>query len=143
MMRIARQLLASILHIAKSEQFCIQCMLNRLIEPTLRSALESQMQDYISIEQQAYAVGSAMGWDLPDSLSAKTVLKNFAMQIQLRCTSTDSKIAEHLILCNTKAIIKIMKYKNLYLQPHKQIDTLSQKLLDCETLSIRQLQSFL
>lgn len=118
-------------------------MLNRLIEPTLRSALESQMQDYISIERQAYAVGSTMGWDLPDSLSAKTLLKNFAMQIQLRCTSTDSKIAEHLILCNTKAIIKIMKYKNLYLQPHKQIDTLSQKLLDCETLSIRQLQSFL
>ena len=128
---------------AKSEQDCIQNMLNLSMRPAIRKALETQLGDYASIERQAYAIGSARGWDLPDNLPAQSMLNHLTVRLQLRHGNTDSKIADRMILRNTKAMIRTVKYRNQYLQPDSQIDGLSQKLLDCETANIRQMQSFL
>ena len=142
-MQTGKKLLCFIVQTAKSEQLCIQTMLNMSMRPALRKGLEGQLVEYESIERQAYAIGSSRGWDMPDNLAAQFMMKNITTRITLHHGNTDSRIADQMILRNTKAMIRTVKYRNQYLQPDGQIDALSQKLLDCETANIRQMQSFL
>ena len=57
--------------------------------------------------------------------------------------NTDSKIAGMMIQGNTKGMIKGLKNIHQFAQADEQISILSQKLLDCETANIRQMQGFL
>ena len=142
-MQHARHLLASIQQTAKSEQSYIQNLANIPMSPSLRSALKCQLDEYAFLECQAHSIGAARGWDMTDTLSAQYLLRNISTQIQLRHGNPDSIIAGNTILRNTKTMIRTIKYRNMCRQADGQIDALSQKLLDCETANIRQMQSYL
>ena len=57
--------------------------------------------------------------------------------------NTDSRIADILIQGNTKGMIRGLKNLHQFEGLDHQIKILSQKLLDCETAHIRQMQGFL
>ena len=57
--------------------------------------------------------------------------------------NADSKIAGMMIQGNTRGMIKGLKNVHQFNRNDEQVNALSQKLLDCETANIRQMQSFL
>ena len=64
-------------------------------------------------------------------------------RVKLNRRNTDSKIADMMIQGNTKGMIKGLKNIHQFPDQDDQVSTLSQKLLDCETANIRQMQTFL
>ena len=59
------------------------------------------------------------------------------------CSSDLSRIADLLIQGNTKGMIQGLRNLHRFSGQDHQIRILSQKLLDCETAHIRQMQAFL
>ena len=55
----------------------------------------------------------------------------------------DSKIAAMMIQGNTRGMIAGLKDLHQYQQQDSQVSALCQRLLDCETANIRQMQAFL
>ena len=67
------------------------------------------------------------------------------MMTRMRLTggNTDSKIAGMMIQGNTRGMIKGLKDLHQFSRQDHMLRSLSQKLLDCETANIRQMQGFL
>ena len=63
--------------------------------------------------------------------------------MKLTGRNTDSKIAGMMIQGNTRGMIKGLKNIHQFGGQDEQIHILSQKLLDCETANIRQMQGYL
>ena len=63
--------------------------------------------------------------------------------MKLNRRNTDSKIADMMIQGNTKGMIKGLKNLHQFPEQDDQISILSQRLLDCESANIRQMQGFL
>ena len=64
-MKNNQEMLSSILKTTQMGQVGIRSILDTSMRPSLRKALESQLQEYDSIETQAHALASQRGWDLP------------------------------------------------------------------------------
>ena len=64
-------------------------------------------------------------------------------RMKLSYGNSDSKIADMMILGNTRGMVKGIKNMHQWADHDSQIENLSQKLIDCETANIRQMQSFL
>ena len=113
------------------------------MRPGLRKALEEQLREYDSIEAETHAIAAQRGWDLPDMDPAARFFSDRVIRMKLAHRNCDSKIADMMIRSNTNSMI--MELKNLHQFPNsdQQITILCQKLLDCETANIRQMQRFL
>lgn len=113
------------------------------MRPGLRKTLESQLREYDTLEREAHSIASRRGWELRDLDPAVRMMTDFKARMQLHHSNTDSKIASMMIQENTKAMIQGLKLIHQYPQSDLQITILSQKLLDCETANIRQMQPYL
>ena len=142
-MKESKELLSSILKTTQMGQVGIRSVLDSAMRPTLRKALESQLQEYDTIETEAHCIASSRGWQVPE---LNPMVRNMAdMMTRMRLTggNTDSKIAGMMIQGNTRGMIKSLKDLHQYNKQDFQIKFLSQKLLDCENANIRQMQGFL
>ena len=142
-MKESKELLSSILKTTQMGQVGIRSVLDSAMCPTLRKALESQLQEYDTIETEAHCIASSRGWQVPE---LNPMVRNMAdMMTRMRLTggNTDSKIAGMMIQGNTRGMIKSLKDLHQYNKQDFQIKSLSQKLLDCENANIRQMQGFL
>ena len=142
-MKNSKQILSSLLKTTQMGQIGIRSVLDTSMRPSLRKALESQLQEYDSIESEAHAIATQRGWELPELDPAVRAMSNMMTRMKLAGQNADSKIADMMIQGNTKGMIKGLKNLHQFPQPDEKIRTLSQKLLDCETANIRQMQSFL
>ena len=70
-------------------------------------------------------------------------MSDMAARMKLGGRGSDSKIADMMILGNTRGMITSLKDIHRYDNQDQQVQILSQKLLDCETANIRQMESFL
>ena len=142
-MKNNREMLSSILKTTQMGQVGIRSVLDTSMRPGLRKALESQLQEYDSIESEAHAIASQRGWELPELQPGARLMADMMTRMKLKYGNTDSKIAGMMIQGNTKGMITGLK--NLHQFPGQDgvINNLSQKLLDCETANIRQMQNFL
>lgn len=113
------------------------------MRPGLRKALQSQLQEFDSIESDAYALASQRGWELREIQPGKRLLTGIATRMKLSHGNSDSKIAVMMIQGNTRGMIQGLKNAHQYQQQDSQVRVLCQRLLDCETANIRQMQSFL
>lgn len=95
------------------------------------------------METEAYTIALQRGWELPELDPGKRFLKDRLTRLKLNGRNTDSRIADILILGNTKDMILGLKNLHQLEGQDQPIRVLSQKLLDCETAHIRQMQSFL
>ena len=121
----------------------IRSVLDTPLNPGLRSTLESQLREYDSIETEAFTIALQRGWELPDLDPGRRFLKDRVTRFKRNGRGTDSRIADLLIQGNTKGMIQGLRNLHRFAGQDHQIRILSQKLLDCETAHIRQMQAFL
>ena len=142
-MKNGKEILSSLLKTTQMGQLGIRSCLNASMRPGLRKALESQLREYDAIESEAHAIASQRGWDVEELDPALRFMTDAMTRMKLSRGNCDSRIADMMIQGNTKGMIKGLKNLHQFPQPDEKIRTLSQKLLDCETANIRQMQSFL
>lgn len=142
-MKDSKEILSSVLKTAQMGQVGIRSVLDTSMRPGLRKALESQLREYDCIESEAHAIASQRGWELNELEPGARFLSDMMVRFRLTHGNCDSKIAGMMIRGNTRGMIK--GYKNLHQYPRQddRISSISQKLIDCETANIRQMQSFL
>ena len=142
-MKNNKELLSSVLKTTQMGQVGIRSVLDTTMRPGLRKALESQLREYDSIETEAHSIASQRGWEVRELDPAVRFLSDMAVRMKLNGRDTDSKIAGMMIQGNTKGMVKGLKDLHRFAASDEQIQILSQKLLDCETANIRQMQDFL
>ena len=142
-MKTSKQILSSVLRTTQMGQVGIRSVLDTSMRPGLRKALESQLQEYDAIESEAHSIASARGWELSELDSAVRLMTDMMTRMKLHRTNSDSRIAGMMIQGHTKGMIKGLTDLHQFPDSDGQIRVLSQKLLDCETANIRQMQSFL
>ena len=142
-MKTNKEILSSILKTTQMGQIGIRSVLDSSMRPGLRKALESQLQEYDSIETEAHAIAAQRGWEVSELDPGIRFMTDMMTRAKLSYGNADSKIAGMMIQGNTRGMIKGLKNIHQWGGQDGQINTLSQKLLDCETANIRQMQSFL
>lgn len=142
-MKNDREMLSSILKTTQMGQIGIRSVLDTSMRPGLRKALQSQLREYDSIESEAHYLASQRGWELREIQPGKRMVANMMTHMKLSHGNSDSKIAGMMIQGNTRGMITGLKNLHQYQQQDTQVSSLSQRLLDCETANIRQMQAFL
>lgn len=142
-MKNSKQMLTSLLKTTQMGQVGIRSVLETNMRPGLRKALESQLREYDSIESEAHAIASQRGWELSELQPAVRIMADMMTRAKLQYGNRDSKIAGMMIQGNTRGMITGLKNAHQFNKQDEQINILSQKLLDCETANIRQMQTYL
>jgi hypothetical protein len=142
-MKNNKEILTSLLKTAQMGQVGIRSVLDAGMEADLRTALESQLKEYDAIETEAHCLATQRGWELKDLDPAVRFMADMMTRTRLTGKNIDSKIAGMMIQGNTRGVIKGLKNIHQYSGQDIPVRVLSQKLLDCETANIRQMQEFL
>jgi len=142
-MKQNQQLLSALLQTIQIGQVEIRSILDTCLGSGLRTTLEKQLREYDSMETETFTLALQRGWELPELDPGRRFLKDRFTRMKVTGKNTDSRIADLLILGNTKGMIRGIKNLHRLEGEDHQIRILSQKLLDCETAHIRQMQTFL
>ena len=142
-MKNSKEILSSVLKTTQMGQLGIRSGLDTSMRPGLRKALESQLREYDSIETEAHSIATQRGWEVAELDPAVRFMTDMMTRMKLRGSNTDSKIAGMMIQGNTKGMIKGLRNIHQFATQDAQVKTVSQKLLDCETANIRQMQGYL
>lgn len=142
-MKNNKEILSSVLKTTQMGQIGIRSVLDTSMRPALRKALESQLREYDSIETEAHTIASQRGWELKELDPGIRMMTDIMTRMKLHGRNTDSKIAGMMIQGNTRGMIKGLQNIHQFADQDAQIKTVSQKLLDCETANIRQMQGYL
>ena len=142
-MKTGKEVLSSALKTTQMGQIGIRSVLDTTKKPQLRQALEDQLKEYDSIETEAHTIAFQRGWEVPELDPAVRFMADRVTRMKLMGRNSDSRIAAMMIQGNTRGMIKGLKNVHHMKQPDQRVQTLTQKLLDCETANIRQMQQFL
>lgn len=142
-MKNSKEILSSVLKTAQMGQVGIRSLLDTTMQPALRNALESQLREYDAIETEAHAIASQRGWELRELDPAVRFLSDRMTRMKLVGSNRDSRIADMMIQGNTRGLIQGIRGLHQYPSRDDCVSGISQKLLDCETANIRQMQQFL
>ena len=142
-MKTSKDILSSLLKTTQMGQVGIRSVLDSAMGSGLRSALEDQLKEYDSIETEAHTLATRRGWEVKELDPAVRFMTDTMTRMKLTGSDTDSKIAGMMIQGNTKGMIKGLKNLHRFESQDEPLRILSQKLLDCETANIRQMQDFL
>lgn len=142
-MKGSKQFLSAMLKTIQTGQVEIRSVLDISLGSSLRSTLETQLREYDSMETEAHTIALQRGWELPELDPGKRFFLDRVTRMKLNSTHPDSRIADLLILANTKGMIQGLRQLHRSEIQDQQIRILFQKLLDCETAHIRQMQNFL
>lgn len=142
-MKNSKEVLSSILKTTQMGQVGIRSVLDTSMRPALRNALESQLREYDSIETEAHSIATQRGWELKELDPAVRFMADRVTRFKLSGKNSDSKIADMMILGNTRGMVKGMKNIHQFTDSDEQVQILSQKLLDCENANIRQMYPYL
>ena len=143
MKKTSQEVLSSVLKTTQMGQIGIRSVLDTSMRTGLRKALQSQLREYDSIETEAHAIASQRGWEVRELDPAVRLMADMTTRMKLGGRGSDSKIADMMIIGNTRGMIKSLKNIHRYDNHDQQVQILSQKLLDCETANIRQMEAFL
>lgn len=142
-MKNSKEILSSVVKTAQMGQTGIRSVLDTSMRPSLRKALEFQLREYDSIETEAHTIASQRGWELKELDPGVRMMTDMMTRMKLHGRNTDSKIADMMIQGNTRGMVKGLKNLHQFPSSDSQVQMVSQKLLDCETANIRQMQGYL
>ena len=142
-MKNSKEILSSVLKTTQMGQIGIRSVLDTSMRPALRKVLQSQLHEYDSIETEAHSIATQRGCELEELDPGIRMMTDMMTRMKLRGSNTDSKIAGMMIQGNTKGMIKGLRNIHQFATQDAQVKTISQKLLDCETANIRQMQGYL
>lgn len=136
-------MLSSILKSTQMGQLGIRSVLKTQISKDLQDTLSSQLKELDSIETEAHNIASQRSWELPELNPGVKLMTDMMTRGTMLYDGTDSRAAGMMIRGNTRGVIKSIQNLHHYHQQDYQITALSQKLLDCENASIRQMEDYL
>jgi hypothetical protein len=142
-MKSSKEILSSIMKTTQMGQVGIRAVIDIPMQPALRNALESQLQEYDAIEGEANNIASSRGWELPNVDPVVKGMSATMSRMRLSYGNAESKIAGMMIQGNTRGMILGLKNIHQLNQRDVAVCSLSQKLLDTEAANIRQMQSYL
>ena len=142
-MKNSKKFLNYLLKTSQTGQISIRSVLDAPIDADLRSTLHAQLREYGSIENEAYAIACQRGWDLVDVDPTLKFLTDRISRFRLTGRDPGSKIADMMILFNTKGMIKGLRNLHNSTEHDPRVSILCRKLLDCENACIRQMQEYL
>ena len=142
-MESSKDLLTSVLKTTQMGQIGIRSVLKNSLNPTLRTALNAQLDEYNAIEKEAISIAKSKGWKLDNLDPAIRSMTDIMVKSRLCFGNRSSKAAAMMIRGNTRGMIKGFKNLHHLYNSDQRISLLTQKLLDCEEENIRQLQGFL
>ena len=142
-MKNSKEILSSVVKTAQMGQTGIRSVLDTSMRPSLRKDLESQLREYDSIETEAHTIASQRGWELKELDPGVRMMTDMMTRMKLHGRNTDSQIADMMIQGNTRGMVKGLKNLHQFPSSDSQVQMVSQKLLDCETANIRQMQGYL
>ena len=125
-MKTSKEILSSVLKTTQMGQVGIRSVLDASMRPGLRKALESQLQEYDSIETEAHAIAFQRGWEVKELDPGVRFFSDMMTRVKLNRRNTDSKIADMMIQGNTKGMIKGLKNIHQFPDQDDQVITLSQ-----------------
>ena len=143
MMNHGKVLLSSLVKTSRIGQIHIRSVLDTGMASALRTVLEHQLKEYSAIESEANTIAFQRGWELPEQDAAIRFLLDRRNRLRLTGKHTDSRIADLMIRENTGGMIRNLQQLNRMEDEDIRLRVLFQKLLDCETACIRQMQRFL
>ena len=112
----------------------------QLSSTAMKRVIAEQLQSYDCIESEAQQLASQRGWEINTGSDLSKMIK---LRVQLKIRRSDSAIAELLIGYHTSAMIQGLKVFHCDKCYDTPINNLFQKLLFCQSYSIRQLHPFL
>lgn len=142
-MKTGKDILASVLKTTQMGQVGIRAVTNYVVRADLRKALQDQLGEYDAIEREANEIASQRGWELKDLDPVAKMMSMAYARTNLSFGNADSKVAAMMIQGNTRGMIKGLKNLHHSSNPDSKIMSVSQKLLDCETANIKQMQGYL
>ncbi len=142
-MKSGKQVLCSLLKTAQMGQIGIRSVLQKAAGPAMRKALESQLQEYDTIEIQAHGLAARRGWELPELDPAVRAIADMMTRVRVNSRDPDPGIARLMIQGNTRGMIKGLSLLHRFDGRDGEVLHLSQKLLDCQEANIRQMQQLL
>ena len=142
-MNNSQEVLTSLLKAAQLSQTGIRSVLDQAMAPELSGILKHQLRELNGIESEARALASQRGWELEELDPAVRMMADMMTRIKLPRRNVDSGIADMMIQGNTKGMIKSIQNLHRFNDSDAAVRTISQKLLDCETANIRQMQEYL
>ena len=142
-MKSGKELLSAVLKTTQRQQTDIRSVLDAATAPSLRHALEQHLWEYDGIESEVYAIASQRCWELEELDPAIRFLSDRVSRMKLTRGDCDSRIADMMIQGSTKGMIRGLRNLHQYPHPDDRISSICQKLLDCQTANIQQLQGYL
>lgn len=141
-MKESKALLLQAARAAQLGQTEIRSLLDAPNCPRLRQALEAQLRELGRIEGELHALAGQRGWEIRDLDPAVRFLTDRKTRLRLDRGDRDSCIAALRIRQDTDALIRGTQRLRRY-PSQDAIRIAAQKLLDCETDSIRKMKGFL
>ena len=142
-MKNSKDLLDSVLKTTQMGQIGIRSGLDTNVADDLKQAMESQLKEYDAIESEAQRLAKQNDWQLKEVDPAVRIMSNMSVKTRLMFGNADSKLAAMMIQGNTRGMIVVLKDLHQTRDPDKQVEKLSQKLLETENSNITQMQGFL
>lgn len=142
-MKTDEEMLSSILKTTQMGQSGIRSILNSTKNPEFRKALNAQLKEYDSIEDEAHKIAAEYGWELPELSGGVRVMSDTMTRMKMMVAKSDSNIAGMMIQGNTKGMITGLKNRHHWSGGDEKIGQLSQKLLSTEDANIQQMKPYL
>jgi hypothetical protein len=139
----SKEILSSILKTTQMGQIGIRAVEQKAIRAELKQALSDQMKEYDAIESQAHDLARERGWQVEELDPGVRKMAETMTRMRLQGRNLDSKIAAMMMKGNNRGIIKGYKNIHRYHGRDPRIMALSQKLIDCESENIKQMEGFL
>ncbi len=141
-MKSNKDLLGSILKTSQMGQTGIRSVQKYAKSERMYKTLQSQLEEYASIERQAQRIADCRGWDMESLSPASRRMAGVMARSRLALKRSDSRAAAMMIQGNTKGMIKGLKNQHACINSDEQITALSNRLLQFEQENIRQMQRF-
>ena len=142
-MKTSKEVLSSLLKTTQMGQLGIRSVLKSEMKPGLRSAMESQLREYDSIEGEAHAIARERSWELPELNPALRFMTDQMTRLKLSYGDVNSRIAAMMIQGNTKGVTKGFRNLHQLTDDDAKVCALCQKLLATERENVDQMTSFL
>ena len=123
-------------------QIGIRTVMQKAVRPELKNALQDQLNEYDSIEQEAHAIAASRGWEIEELDPAIKFMAQMYSKANLTFGHVDSKIAAMMIQGNTRGMIKNLKNSHHVKDADERVMSLSQKLFTCEEANVKQMQGY-
>lgn len=142
-MKTEKELLSSILKTTQMGQSGIRCVMDYAQDEGLKAALHSQLKEYDEVEKRAHSLAKDKDWEVAELAPVVKSMSSMMSRMKLQYGDTDSKIADMMILGNTRGVIKGVRNLHKCQITDSGLHALAQDLIDYEQANTKQMQKFL